>query len=686
MKRNKRMLTCVIALAAALCLLLGASPLCLAAQEEQTDIAGQFTDEILRRIVYDAIGKEPGAPIYAEDAAGIEELALVETYGSDETTVYSLDGLEYCTGLRSLRIVEPISELKLERLQNLERLVLIGSNVKTLDISGLDHLVSLSCLLNPELTQLTVSCPSLTELMCKDSKLTELDLSGCPNLRFLDCGSNLLTELDVSPCMEHLEVLDCSGNAFTDASAIRGLIHWSNNRTAKMTKPMCWIISETDDPSDYSADSLILRVRDTPQTRDMLFCCRYIEDYEAYNAANPQFAAGPVEAIVSQLGLDFPISGAWLLNASQETENGKFRLQEKQNSLFRITLDGITVPEAIEKLNANPLIAFAEPNHLAQHCAEDGQTWLDDSTAYREDTVLICLRDTPQTRAMLFCCLYSDDYAAFNEVHQNAAYQVVAEPVENIVVQLGLDIPISGVKLLNPSVETENGKYRLQEKHNSIFSVLLDGITVAEAIEKLNENPLIAYAEPDFYVDPATPEVASWTDVKQTDWFYPYVYIVCEKKLMNGVGKGLFAPESSTTRAQFATILYRAAGAPAVEYKGTFSDVPEGTWYSEAVEWAAANGYVKGVGGGRFSPDGEITREQIAAILYRYAGSPKGEGSLKAFRDAGSVSGYAVDAMIWATGEGIINGVGSASGALLQPQANATRAQIAAIFARFLSE
>ena len=160
MKRNKRMLTCVIALAAALCLLLGASPLCLAAQEEQTDIAGQFTDEILRRIVYDAIGKEPGAPIYAEDAAGIEELALVETYGSDETTVYSLDGLEYCTGLRSLRIVEPISELKLERLQNLERLVLIGSNVKTLDISGLDHLVSLSCLLNPELTQLTVSCPS----------------------------------------------------------------------------------------------------------------------------------------------------------------------------------------------------------------------------------------------------------------------------------------------------------------------------------------------------------------------------------------------------------------------------------------------------------------------------------------------------------------------------------------------
>ena len=155
---------------------------------------------------------------------------------------------------------------------------------------------------------------------------------------------------------------------------------------------------------------------------------------------------------------------------------------------------------------------------------------------------------------------------------------------------------------------------------------------------------------------------------------------------MNGFSESLFAPDVATTRAQFATILYRAAGEPAVTYKGTFSDVPDGTWYSKAVEWAAANGYVKGVGGGRFSPDGKITREQIAAILYRYSGSPKVEGDLKAFGDAGTVSAYAVDAMIWAVKEGIINGVGTGSGAELQPAAYATRAQIATIFARFLSE
>ena len=153
--------------------------------------------------------------------------------------------------------------------------------------------------------------------------------------------------------------------------------------------------------------------------------------------------------------------------------------------------------------------------------------------------------------------------------------------------------------------------------------------------------------------------------------------------LMNGFSESLFAPDVATTRAQFATILYRAAGEPAVTYKGTFSDVPDGTWYSKAVEWAAANGYVKGVGGGRFSPDGKITREQIAAILYRYSGSPKVEGSLAGFPDAASVSDYAVDAMIWATSTGLINGIGQGDVTILSPKTDASRAQIASIIMRY---
>ena len=179
----------------------------------------------------------------------------------------------------------------------------------------------------------------------------------------------------------------------------------------------------------------------------------------------------------------------------------------------------------------------------------------------------------------------------------------------------------------------------------------------------------------------------NFTDVPPAgNWAHAGIDYCVANGLMNGIDKTTFAPESSTTRAQFATILYRAAGEPAAAYKGTFSDVADGQWYSKAVEWAAANGIVNGVGEGKFNPDGKITREQIAAILYRYSKSPKVEGDLKAFRDAGDVSDYAVDAMIWAVKEGIINGVGEGSSAALAPKANATRAQIATIFARYLTK
>jgi hypothetical protein len=114
--------------------------------------------------------------------------------------------------------------------------------------------------------------------------------------------------------------------------------------------------------------------------------------------------------------------------------------------------------------------------------------------------------------------------------------------------------------------------------------------------------------------------------------------------------------------------------------------VPAGTWYSEAVEWAAANGIVLGIGGGKFAPDANVTREQIAAILYRYSGSPKVEGKLDAFKDAAAVAEYAEPAMIWATSEGIINGIPDGADVKLSPKDYATRAQIATMFARFLSE
>lgn len=155
--------------------------------------------------------------------------------------------------------------------------------------------------------------------------------------------------------------------------------------------------------------------------------------------------------------------------------------------------------------------------------------------------------------------------------------------------------------------------------------------------------------------------------------------------LMNGMSDTSFAPAGTVTRAQLVTILYRAANGPYVTFKGAFTDVPSNQWYSSAIEWAAANGIVNGISPGKFDPMGNITREQIAAILYRYNGSPAVSGSLSKFPDSWKVSSYAEKALIWATKNGLINGIATGETTVLAPQDNATREQIAAIIMRFRS-
>lgn len=178
-------------------------------------------------------------------------------------------------------------------------------------------------------------------------------------------------------------------------------------------------------------------------------------------------------------------------------------------------------------------------------------------------------------------------------------------------------------------------------------------------------------------------EPAIFPDTVAGSWYAEAVDYAYNEGLMNGVAEGRFNPSGSVTRAQLVTILYRVAGEPAVEFKGTFGDVPAGKWYSDAVEWAAASGIVNGVSAGRFAPMNVITREQIATILYRAIGSPAVKGDLKAFPDGGTTSNFAKDAMIWATSVGLINGVKSGSVTNLAPRNTATRAQIASIIMRF---
>lgn len=184
---------------------------------------------------------------------------------------------------------------------------------------------------------------------------------------------------------------------------------------------------------------------------------------------------------------------------------------------------------------------------------------------------------------------------------------------------------------------------------------------------------------------PAAPVGLPFVDVSGSDWFYNDVRYVYEKGIMDGTGADRFSPNAPLTRAMIVTILYRMAGSPSVSGSSDFTDVAAGKWFAKAVAWAAANGIVNGYGDSLFGPNDPVTREQLAAILYRYAvyGGMTAvtlEENLGSFADTAQLSAYAIQAMNWAVGQGLING----SGSNLVPKAQATRAQVAAIIHRYL--
>ena len=174
-------------------------------------------------------------------------------------------------------------------------------------------------------------------------------------------------------------------------------------------------------------------------------------------------------------------------------------------------------------------------------------------------------------------------------------------------------------------------------------------------------------------------------DVTVSDWFYDDVRYVYANGIMDGTSSDRFAPNAPLTRAMIVTILYRMDGSPAMSGASDFKDVDSNKWFAKAVAWAAANGIVNGYGSGLFGPNDPVTREQLAAILYRYAvyGGMTAvtlEENLGSFADTAQLSAYAIQAMNWAVGQGLING----SGSNLVPKAQATRAQVAAIIHRYL--
>lgn len=216
-----------------------------------------------------------------------------------------------------------------------------------------------------------------------------------------------------------------------------------------------------------------------------------------------------------------------------------------------------------------------------------------------------------------------------------------------------------------------------RELVNSVLDLVNGKITI-------ERNSLSTYAV--IFSDKAE-WVNPFADVTEKDWYYDDVAYVCGNDLMNGVSSTVFSPSGTTTRAMVATVLWRLEGEPSATAANPFTDVESGMWYSEAIAWAAEKGIVNGIGGGLFNPTANVTREQFAAMLYRYAQykgydiSAASSANISAFADHSEVSGYAVPAMTWAYGEGIITG---RTGTTLAPLGSAQRSELAAMLHRFL--
>lgn len=249
------------------------------------------------------------------------------------------------------------------------------------------------------------------------------------------------------------------------------------------------------------------------------------------------------------------------------------------------------------------------------------------------------------------------------------------EPEENLEEN---DVPLG-----ETPVDLESGLLRLPVSVAGDVVVRADGTIVTKSLVEAE----MAY----FLLDePASVRIISnarrFIDVRKDDWFAPAVSFVSSHELFNGVSENEFAPNMAMNRAMMVTVLWRLEGCPQVEGTIPFADVAEGEWYTQAIRWAAQKGIVNGYENGCFGTWDDVTREQIAAILYRYMNvmglDTEASTELTAYADSEAVSDWAENAMVWAVDRGIINGL---TESLLAPQEDAARCQVATMLQRLVT-
>lgn len=233
-------------------------------------------------------------------------------------------------------------------------------------------------------------------------------------------------------------------------------------------------------------------------------------------------------------------------------------------------------------------------------------------------------------------------------------------------------------QVVTPATAAQAG---LKRKECTECHVVLETEVIPKKQPTIPSNPSRPSLEPDPEPEPSWEN--PFVDVAEQDWYYSAVRYASENGLFSGTSNTTFSPNDDMTRGMLATVIYRLANEPETAAEDLFHDVADGKYYTKAITWTARNGIVAGYGNNCFGPEDPVTREQLATILWRYAGCPTPTGKLDSFRDGRAASMYAIPALSWMVGEKLIVGKGSG---ILDPTGTATRAEVAAILSRSIKK
>ena len=624
----------------AFCLLLAAVMLLalgvpvMAAGEIPVD-AEHFPDATLRTYVTDYCDTNKDNKLSAAECAAVQCIDLFEM---QITKVADMTGIEHFTNLRELLACNnQITTLDLSGMTKLEKL----------DVSGCDKLQSLKL----------AGCTALTSLDASSCALTALDLTGCTALKTVACSYNDLTALDVSAA-EKLTTLECSANRLTalDLSGHKALkvLTCSLNDLAALELTGCTAL-ESLDCSDNALAALDLSgctalnatAQGDGKTANPILSPQYLPE-QTGAVTDGQQCTVYLDAIV---GKDNIGSVARVPDANYDKQTSA--------AVYAKTPDYFTYQYDTGRKGLPSMAVYFEMQNMTTGVALDEATFPD--AAFR---TLLAETDTGHVQTL------PGSYALTGTENGVGLFDLSQIVGKNNIGS------ITAVKGASYDKETGIARYSAAvEKPSYTYATGSSAVSLTVS----------------FSLDMSTLPKSPFTDVVAGSWYFDAALYASSHNLMLGTSPTEFSPNITMTRGMLVTVLYRMNGSPSVSGKTPFTDVRTDEWYSAAVLWAYQNGIVTGMSDTTFAPINNVTREQMATILFRYTKTAapdkaKASADLSGFADAGSVNDWAVDAMRWAVGQKLIAGITLEQSVYLQPRGNATRAQAATVLTRYYAQ